>query len=141
MTRVEEALLFYEFCAPYKRPSMKIDCTLGLGVEVLLACAVNAACLALINSGISMKFLVAAVSCMIDQQDNIILDPDNKQLLDSKATLMFVFDIVKKNIVACHTTGTFSQTQFQESLLKCREASSQIFTYYKDMVKKYANVM
>nr|CAD7570221.1 unnamed protein product [Timema californicum] len=107
----------------------------------LLACAVNAACLALINSGISMKFLVAAVSCMIDQQDNIILDPDNKQLLDSKATLMFVFDIVKKNIVACHTTGTFSQTQFQESLLKCREASSQIFTYYKDMVKKYANVM
>nr|CAD7448896.1 unnamed protein product [Timema bartmani] len=247
----------------------------------LLSCAVNAACLSLINSGISMKFLVAAVSCMIDQQDNIILDPDNKQLLlkrllfsfewfknlvhiffffffiiiiiiifffififfffiififffiiffffiffiiifffffiffffiffiffffffilfiffffiffffiifffiiffffiffffiffiffffiffffiffifffifffffffldclDSKATLMFVFDNVKKNIVASHTTGTFSQTQFQESLLKCREASSQIFTYYKDMVKKYANVM
>jgi exosome complex component RRP46 len=46
----------------------------------LLACAVNAACLALINSGIAMKFLVAAVSCMIDREDNILIDPNSKQL-------------------------------------------------------------
>jgi exosome complex component RRP46 len=46
----------------------------------LLACAVNASCLALINSGIAMKFLVAAVSCMIDHEDNILIDPNSKQL-------------------------------------------------------------
>nr|CAD7572468.1 unnamed protein product [Timema californicum] len=29
------SLLFYELCAPYKRLSMKIDCTFGSGVEVI----------------------------------------------------------------------------------------------------------
>jgi hypothetical protein len=32
------------------------------------------------NSGIAMKFLVAAVSCMIDHEDKTIIDPDSKQL-------------------------------------------------------------
>jgi hypothetical protein len=45
-----------------------------------LACAVNSACLALMNSGNAMKFLVAAVSCMIDHEDKTIIDPDSKQL-------------------------------------------------------------
>jgi exosome complex component RRP46 len=45
-----------------------------------LACAVNSACLALLNSGIAMKFLVAAVSCMIDNEDKTLIDPDTKKL-------------------------------------------------------------
>jgi ribonuclease PH len=32
------------------------------------------------NSGIAMKFLVAAVSCMISHEDKIFIDPTNKQL-------------------------------------------------------------
>jgi ribonuclease PH len=32
------------------------------------------------NSGIAMKFLVAAVSCMIDHEDKTLIDPDTKQL-------------------------------------------------------------
>ncbi|KDR22065.1 Exosome complex exonuclease RRP46, partial [Zootermopsis nevadensis] len=105
----------------------------------LLACAVNSACLALMSSGIAMKFLVAAVSCMISQEDKLLIDPTNKQLKDSKASLTFVFDSVKKNTVASHTTGSFTQIQYQESLMKCRNASDNIFSLYRDMVKKYAS--
>ncbi|XP_069672682.1 exosome complex component RRP46 [Periplaneta americana] len=104
----------------------------------LLACAVNAACLALMNSGIAMKFLVAAVSCMIDNEDKIVIDPTDKQLKDSKASLTFVFDSYKKNIVASHTTGIFTQAQYHESLLKCKDVSDKIFQFYRDIVKKYA---
>ncbi|XP_063235570.1 exosome complex component RRP46 [Bacillus rossius redtenbacheri] len=107
----------------------------------LLSCALNAGCLALINSGISMKFLIAAVNCMINKDDAVILDPDNKQLKESKATLMFVFDNVQKNVVACHTSGMFSQTQFHECLLKCREASDIVFAFYRNIVNQYANVV
>ncbi|XP_023712969.1 exosome complex component RRP46 [Cryptotermes secundus] len=102
----------------------------------LLACAVNAACLALINSGIAMKFLVAAVSCMIDHEDNILIDPNSKQLKGSKASLTFVFDSIKKNIMACHTTGRFTQLQYEESLLKCRNGSDKIFSFYREIVRK-----
>lgn len=103
----------------------------------LLSCCVNAACMALMNSGVSMKFLVAAVSCMIDEEDQVKLDPSNKELLGSKANLTFVFDSTAKRIVASHTTGMFSQDQYQECLLKCRQASSEIFTFYRSLVKKY----
>lgn len=47
----------------------------------LLACIINAACLALINAAVPMKFTIAAVCCMIEENtDNIILDPNNSQL-------------------------------------------------------------
>ncbi|XP_067000732.1 exosome complex component RRP46 [Anabrus simplex] len=105
----------------------------------LLSCAVNAACMALMNSGIAMKFLVAAVSCMFDKDDNIVLDPSNKELVNSVASLTFVFDNVKKDIVASHTNGSFTHAQYNEGLLKCRKASEQIFIFYRDLVRKYAN--
>lgn len=64
----------HSFCAT----SIKLLCIISL--FQLLACAVNSACLALMNSGIAMKFLVAAVSCMIDHEDKTLIDPDSKQL-------------------------------------------------------------
>ncbi|GLH16465.1 Exosome complex exonuclease RRP46 [Gryllus bimaculatus] len=82
----------------------------------LLSCCINAACMALMDSGIAMKFLVAA---------------------GSKASLTFVFDSAKKNLVASHTSGVFSQEQYHESLLKCRQASCEIFEFYRSLVKKY----
>ncbi|KAE8745143.1 hypothetical protein FOCC_FOCC008209 [Frankliniella occidentalis] len=107
----------------------------------LLACAINAGCLALMNSGLSMKFLVAAVHCMINKTGEVILDPDNKQLKDSCASLMFAFDNVDKNIVSSSTHGRFTEAQYQEALLRCRTASTEIFQLYRDMVKKYAPTM
>lgn len=46
----------------------------------LLACAINAGCLAIMNSGLPMRYLVAAVNCMVQENGEIILDPDEKQL-------------------------------------------------------------
>jgi len=47
----------------------------------LLACAINASCLALINSGLSMKYTIAAVSCMLEKETGeLIIDPDGTQL-------------------------------------------------------------
>lgn len=101
----------------------------------LLACAVNSACLALMNSGIAMKFLVAAVSCMIDHEDKTLIDPDFKQLKNSRATLTFVFDSVKKSVVASHTSGRFNQTQYQECILQCKNVSDKIFSFYRNVIK------
>jgi ribonuclease PH len=45
------------------------------------------------NSGIAMKFLVAAVSCMIDHEDKTLIDPDSKQLK------------VRYSFIQCHGIG------------------------------------
>lgn len=107
----------------------------------LIACAVNAACLSLLNSGLSMRFLVAAVNCIIDKDGEIILDPDHRQSLDARANLTFVFESVLKNTVTIYTTGKFTQGQYNDSMILCREASSIVFDFYKDVVKKMAKVL
>ena len=40
-----------------------------------MAASVNAACLALMDSGLPLQCLVAAVTCLVDNNDKIILDP------------------------------------------------------------------
>ncbi|XP_046737428.1 exosome complex component RRP46 [Diprion similis] len=105
----------------------------------LLACAINAACLALMNSSISMKFTVAAVSCMIDRESGkLIIDPDSTQIQHARVTFTYVFEGIKKDLVSCHTTGRFSENELMESLEKCRAASQNIFNFYRNIVEQYA---
>jgi exosome complex component RRP46 len=40
-----------------------------------MAASMNAACLALMDSGLPLQCLVAAVTCLVDKNDKIILDP------------------------------------------------------------------
>ncbi|XP_003696793.1 exosome complex component RRP46 [Apis florea] len=108
----------------------------------MLACTINAACLALINAGIPMKFTIAAVNCMIQEgTNNIILDPDSTQLQDAKAEFTYAFDSVKKDIICCYTAGCFTEEEFLETIDKCKQASQYVFDFYRNLVKKYANVI
>ncbi|KZC06535.1 PREDICTED: exosome complex component RRP46 [Dufourea novaeangliae] len=108
----------------------------------LLACTLNAACLALINAGIPMKFTIAAVSCMIEENTgSIVLDPDNTQLQTARAEFTFGFDSMKKDVVCCDTAGRFSEAEFYEAMDKCKQASQHVFDFYRNLVKKYAKVI
>lgn len=100
----------------------------------LLACAINAGCLALMNTGLSMKFLIAAIHCMVSNDGEVILDPNEKQLKESCASLTFAFDNIEKKVVSSCTYGRFTETQYQEALLKCRSACEEIFQLYRKMV-------
>lgn len=103
----------------------------------LIACAVNASCLALLNSGLSMKTLIAGVHCIISADGDLILDPNGEQTKNARASLTFVFDSVDKNIVTEHTSGKFTVGQYNDALVQCQQASSIVFQFYRDAVKKY----
>ncbi|XP_012258888.2 exosome complex component RRP46 [Athalia rosae] len=106
----------------------------------LLACAINAACLALISSSISMKYVIAAVSCMINRDTGeLIIDPDSSQVQQARATFTYVFECINKELVSCWTEGRFSEKELEESITKCKQASQHIFTFYRNIVKQYAN--
>lgn len=40
----------------------------------------NAACLALMDAGIPLKFLVAAVTCIVNSKDELIIDPEEREM-------------------------------------------------------------
>lgn len=80
-----------------------------------------------------MKFLVGAVTCLLDDKNHLILHPTHLGLVKSQATFTFVFDSIKQCLVASRTTGTFTQEQYHEAIAKCRMASEPIFKYYRQL--------
>lgn len=102
-----------------------------------LACCINAACLALLDSGVPMKYTTAAVSCMLDKDsDALIVDPSKKQENNARAQCTFAFDSIDKNIVSSSTNGQFNVSEYQKCLNVCREACGRIFEFYKETMKK-----
>lgn len=103
----------------------------------LFACSINAACLALMNSGIAMKMLFAAVHCIIDEKGELVLDPEQSRCEKASASLTFVFDSIDKHTITTHTTGRFTIGQFNDALSQCKQASAIIFQFYRDAIKKF----
>lgn len=108
----------------------------------LVACCVNAACLALLNSGISMRFVVAAVHCCVDAETGqLVVDPDLRQCSSSRAQLTFVFESVHGNTVAIYTQGQYTIGQYNDALEMCAQASRVVFDFYRTAVSKFVKVL
>lgn len=103
----------------------------------LIACSVNAACLALLNSGLSMKMLVGGVHCIITADGDLVLDPSRDQCDKARASLTFVFDSIDKNIVSAHTTGKFTIGEYNDAVFQCQRASDVVFKFYRNALKKF----
>ncbi|XP_055616065.1 exosome complex component RRP46 [Toxorhynchites rutilus septentrionalis] len=102
----------------------------------LVACTINAVCLALMNSGIEMKHLVAAVHCVIDEKGHITLDPDELQSKHPRAKFTFVFENVSKNTVSIYTHGKFTLAEYHEVLRMATGAVEKVFNFYGEIIAK-----
>lgn len=90
----------------------------------------NAACLAALDSGIDMKYMFAAATSFLTTDGTLELVPPIVGS-DIKASLTFVFNSVDKNLIACHTEGSFSDEQYSNALELCRDESLNIFEFIK----------
>ncbi|KAG5671846.1 hypothetical protein PVAND_002020 [Polypedilum vanderplanki] len=117
----------------------------------IFACAINGCNIGLLNSGLEMKFNMAAVHCVLDETDEIIIDPDcieeetlaftrvqkPKRISGKyKADFTFVFESLKDSLISVHTNGSFSLQKYNEALKLSRQACRKIFDFYADLVKK-----
>lgn len=48
---------------------------------------------------------------------------------------------MKKDIICSYTAGCFTEEEFLETIDKCKQASQYVFDFYRNLVKKYANVI
>ena len=102
-----------------------------------LGSCINAACLALLDAGVSMKFLVAAVTAIIDTEGNIHFAPLEKQLSTSiAATLMFVFSHKDSSIIGVSSSGKFTQSQYDRCVSLSRQASQDIFKFHRESMER-----
>lgn len=127
----------------------------------ILAASINASCLALLDGGVPMRSMFAAVSCAClkkdetgqmegeDEEDRleVIVDPTEEQETGAKAVLTFAFESAEKKLVASHFSGltrgggslrggVLSDKKLQECLSLCSQAAEEIFAFYRDCIKR-----
>lgn len=152
----EQALL----CVLHPRTAITVQLQEMADDGGLLAAAINAAQLALLNSGCAMRCMVAAVHCSIDAATgDLRLDPaaDGRQRnggdgddgaeeaergRGSGAGLTFVFESGDSGrTVAVHTEGRCSVAQYADAQRMCADAAGAVFAFYRRAVAKFAKVL
>lgn len=99
----------------------------------LLSCAINAACLACLDSNIDMKFLFASTTCFLINDGSLQIEtPPIKENI--QAVFVFTFDSIKGDVVVSHTEGVFSVEKYKLALEKCREQSKYVFEFIKSKI-------
>ncbi|GAB6020535.1 Exosome component 5 [Chamberlinius hualienensis] len=100
-----------------------------------ISCSTNAACLALIDAGVAMRCLAAAVTCVVTS-DKIIVDPSSSDEKLATANLVFTFESQTYKVISSYTKGLIEKAKYQECLSLCRNASKAIFSFYQDAVRR-----
>jgi len=107
----------------------------------MLACCVNAVCAALLDACAPMNFPFSAVTCSVDADGLVTVDPDKKSEQNSISSATFVFDAKDKNVLMVSTAGCMTDDQFQTCLAACQQASGSVFTLYRQSYTKRAGVL
>lgn len=120
----------------------------------LLACALNAACAALVDAGVPLSGLIAAVSCAVDDNGAIFLDPMKKeeQAFHGHACLVFpgrpltvtttasllVVDNepIEHGIITSVTKGALTADDYFNCLDRGRAASARIAEFARSSIER-----
>ncbi|XP_017139570.2 exosome complex component RRP46 [Drosophila miranda] len=101
------------------------------------ACALNSACLAMLIGGLPLKCSFAAVHCIINEQGEYILDPDQRETEHERASFTFAFDSLEGNLLLVQTKGSFKIAEFNDVESLCRSASAEILQFYRTSISNY----
>ncbi|XP_067133476.1 exosome complex component RRP46 [Centruroides vittatus] len=102
----------------------------------LLSCSINAACLAIIDSGIPMKHTIAAVDAVLLEDGKIVVNPTSKEEKLAKARFTLAFETVKFRLVTTNTSGRFTLKEFENCVEACRSASGKVVDFYRSLISR-----
>ncbi|XP_068731297.1 exosome complex component RRP46-like isoform X2 [Montipora capricornis] len=120
----------------HPRSSLTIVVQVVQNCGSLLSCAINAACMAMVDAGFPMKCLVCAVTCSMTESGDIHLDPTLEQEKCASAVMTFAFDSVNKNVMTSSTTGSFTFQQYDKCLEACRATAIKLFDFFRMSVER-----
>ncbi|NWY67225.1 EXOS5 protein, partial [Erithacus rubecula] len=127
----------------------------------LLSCCLNAACMALLDAGLPLAALFCGVTCALQPDGTILLDPTARQEQESRAILTFAIASSDRKVLMATTKGSCSVeevsdspggvwgvgfthrgphrtllVQMQQCLAAAQRAADTIFQFYRDSVRR-----
>lgn len=127
----EEAILV----TMHPRSSISIVLQIVEDAGAILAASINAACLALLDAGVNMKFLVAATTALLDSDGKVYIAPYYGKI-DVVASITFVLNDKDLNIVSVTSDGKLSLEQYDLCWARCVEASKAVFQFYRESLDR-----
>uniref|UniRef100_A0A8C7EQX4 Exosome component 5 n=1 Tax=Neovison vison TaxID=452646 RepID=A0A8C7EQX4_NEOVI len=102
----------------------------------LLACCLNAACMALVDAGVPMRALFCGVTCALNADGTLVLDPTAKQEKEARAVLTLALDSVERKLLMSTTKGLYSDAELQQCLAAAQAASQHVFRFYRESLQR-----
>ncbi|XP_027951611.1 exosome complex component RRP46 isoform X1 [Eumetopias jubatus] len=102
----------------------------------LLACCLNASCMALVDAGVPMRALFCGVTCALNSDGTLVLDPTAKQEKEARAVLTFALDSVERKLLMSTTKGLYSDAELQQCLAAAQAASQHVFHFYRESLQR-----
>uniref|UniRef100_A0A8C0U459 Exosome component 5 n=1 Tax=Cyanistes caeruleus TaxID=156563 RepID=A0A8C0U459_CYACU len=108
----------------------------SLDTPQLLSCCLNAACMALLDAGLPLATLFCGVTCALQPDGTILLDPTARQEQDARAILTFAIASSERKVLMATTKGSCSVEEMQQCLAAAQRAADTIFQFYRDSVRR-----
>uniref|UniRef100_A0AAV1TKY0 Uncharacterized protein n=1 Tax=Peronospora matthiolae TaxID=2874970 RepID=A0AAV1TKY0_9STRA len=102
----------------------------------LLAVAINAVCLALIDAGIPMISVITASSCGISADGSLNLDPTSVEEEASVSWVTAARSSTSDGVLTCITNGLLSEEQFFACSEACQRASESVAAFFRIVQEK-----
>merc|ERR1719342_171412 len=102
----------------------------------IVSTCINAACLALLDASVPMRFLIAAVTVIITKDGRIVTDPTTKQAKQGVAEILLVFESREKGIITTIAEGRLDEKQFQQCIAAAKTASNSVFEFYRKTISR-----
>ncbi|NXX50893.1 EXOS5 protein, partial [Tricholaema leucomelas] len=102
----------------------------------LLSCCLNAACVALLDSGLPLSCLFCGVTCALQPDGSLTLDPNSQQEQTARAVLTFAIAGASKKLLMATTKGSCTVEEMQQCLAAAQKVSEAIFQFYRDCARR-----
>ncbi|TPX71582.1 hypothetical protein CcCBS67573_g06150 [Chytriomyces confervae] len=103
--------------------------------SLILSCAINATILALMDAGVGLKSMVASVTCIIDDSNQLVLDPSAEEIKGAKSVHVFTFDNVSKDVTSCVSTGVYTYEQYKSVFEVSQSACASVQAVYRQTME------
>ncbi|XP_040298287.1 exosome complex component RRP46 [Bufo bufo] len=102
----------------------------------LLACFLNAACMGMMDAGLPMRALFCGVTCALDNDGQLTIDPTTKEQKESRTVLTFAIESTENKILTVSSRGAYSPAELQQCIAAAQLSAQKIFHFYRDSVKR-----
>ncbi|POM62151.1 Exoribonuclease, phosphorolytic 1 domain containing hypothetical protein [Phytophthora palmivora] len=107
-----------------------------ISIVHLLAVAINAVSLALMDAGVPMVSVVTATSCSIFADGNLYLDPTSAEEEEAVSWVTTARSSTSDGVLTCITNGLLSEEQYFACSEACQRASESVAAFFRIVQQK-----